>query len=84
MQLAKVIGHARATVKHASLTGWRLLVAQPLGVDDRPDGDPVIAIDQLGSGVGDRVILLSDGSTIREMMDANDSPVRWVVMGIED
>ncbi|GAB4145943.1 MAG: hypothetical protein Tsb009_18370 [Planctomycetaceae bacterium] len=84
MQLAQVIGHATATVKHHSLNGWRMLVVQPLGVNDSLDGDPVIAVDPFNSRIGDRVILVSDGSSIRKMMNANDSPVRWASLGIAD
>ena len=49
-----VIGTATATLRHASMRGWRLLVVQPLLADGRtPDGDPVLAVDALGAGVGD-------------------------------
>lgn len=40
MQVAKIIGRATSTVKHPSLQGWKLLIAQPLGVNDKPDGAP--------------------------------------------
>ena len=49
MQIGEIIGHAVATVKHASLTGWRLPVIQLLGVDGKPDGEPILAIDSLGA-----------------------------------
>src|SRR5216683_1809334 len=62
MQLARVIGHAVSTVKHASMHGWRLLVVQPLGVDDKPDGEPLLAIDSSGSAVNDVVIVSNDGA----------------------
>ena len=53
MNLAKVIGTTTATIKHASLNGWRMLVVQPLLVDGGNDGEPVIAVDNMGSGIGD-------------------------------
>lgn len=84
MQLACVIGHTTSTVKHPSLEGWRMLIVQPLGIDGHDDGDPYIAIDELGAGVGDRVMITGDGSSIREMMKSNNSPVRWAVIGIAD
>ena len=39
MQIGTVVGHAVATVKHASLTGWRLLLVQLLTTDGKPDGE---------------------------------------------
>lgn len=84
MQLATIVGHATATVKHPSMTGWKLLIAQPLTVDDKPDGEPQIVIDNLGAGVEDRVIICNDGAGTRKLMDSKNSPVRWFVMGICD
>lgn len=85
MQLGEVIGTATATVKHPSLHGWKLLVVQLLTADGRgADGEPVLAIDQLGAGGGDRVILTSDGKGTREMMKSETTPVRWSVQGIVD
>jgi len=84
MQTARVVGHAVSTVKHASLHGWRLLVVQPLGPTDQPDGEPLLAIDQLGAGRGDRVIICNDGIGAREMVKAKNSPARWFVMGLPD
>jgi ethanolamine utilization protein EutN len=84
MQLGEIVGHAVSTVKHASLTGWRLLVVQPLTPDGQPDGEPLLAIDSLGAGVGDRVILCNDGAGARQMVGSKNSPARWFVMGIRD
>lgn len=84
MQLAKIVGHATATVKHSSMTGWKLLIAQPLTKDDKADGEPQLIIDNLGAGVGDRVLICNDGAGTRKLMDSKHSPVRWFVMGICD
>jgi ethanolamine utilization protein EutN len=84
MQLAEVIGHATATVKHPTLNGWRMLVVQPLDAQAGPDGTPIIAIDPLGSGPGDRVVISNDGKAAREMVGADNSPVRWAVIGLAD
>jgi ethanolamine utilization protein EutN len=84
MQLGLVVGHAHSTVKHASLTGWRLPLVQLVGVDDKPDGEPVLAIDSLGVAAGDRVILCNDGAGTRQIMGQKNSPARWFVMGLCD
>ncbi|MCR9291104.1 MAG: EutN/CcmL family microcompartment protein [bacterium] len=85
MQVALVVGHASSTVKHASLHAQKLLLTQPLMADGRtPDGDPLLAVDHIGAGSGQRVILTSDGRAIREMLGVENSPIRWAVMGIAD
>jgi ethanolamine utilization protein EutN len=84
MQTARVVGHAVSTIKHPSLNGWRLVLVQPLMPDEKPDGEPLLAIDSLGSGLADRVILSNDGAAAREMVGARNSPARWFVMGIQD
>jgi ethanolamine utilization protein EutN len=82
---ARIHGTATATVKHPSLEGWRLLVAQPVGIDgETPDGDPQLVIDTLGAGRGDPVILTSDGKFMANLVDDKKTPARWSVMGMAD
>ncbi|MGH7126975.1 MAG: EutN/CcmL family microcompartment protein [Planctomycetaceae bacterium] len=84
MQLARVIGHTTSTVKHPTLKGWRMLIVQPLLVDGGADGEPLIAIDNLGARRGDRVMLTNDGASVREMVGFDNTPARWAVIGIAD
>lgn len=85
MQLARVVGTATSTIKHPSMNGWKLLIVQMLAADGKsPDGDPVISIDGLGAGLGQTVLITSDGKGTRELMQNDNTPVRWSVMGIQD
>jgi ethanolamine utilization protein EutN len=85
MQLGTVVGTTTSTVKHPTLAGWKMLVVQFYEADGRtPDGEPIVAIDALGAGVGARVVLSSDGKGTRELVKSGVSPVRWSVVGIED
>jgi ethanolamine utilization protein EutN len=85
MLSGNVVGRATSTVKHDSLRGSKLLIVQPCLADGvTPDGDPVLAVDQIGAGHGDRVILTSDGRYSRELLRADATPVRWTVIGIQD
>jgi ethanolamine utilization protein EutN len=62
-----------------------MLVVQFYGVDGAtPDGDPVVAVDALGAGKGQRVVLSSDGKATRELLGSDTTPVRFSVVGIED
>jgi len=84
MQLGQIIGTATATAKHPTLSGWRMVVAQPLDANGNDEGTPMIAVDNLGSAVGSRVMLTSDGKGVREMIGSNNTPVRWAVLGVID
>lgn len=84
MQLAHVVGHATATVKHPTLNGWRLLVVQLLTADGKADGEPLLAIDSVGAGTGNRVVVSNEGGAARQLVGAKNSPVRWMVLGICD
>jgi ethanolamine utilization protein EutN len=85
MLLARTIGIATATVKHSSMQGQKLLVVQPLAADGKsPDGDPQLAVDLLGVGSGELVVLTSDGRYTRELLKCDNTPVRWSVIGIKD
>ena len=84
MQLGRVIGHATSTIKHRSLSGWRLVVVQPVNVRREPEADPIVAVDKLGSGPGHLVVLNSDGLAAREVVGDPKTPVRFWVSGIVD
>jgi ethanolamine utilization protein EutN len=79
-----VIGHATATVKHPSLTGLRMPLVQVLGPDREPEGDVLVAVDRLGAGIGQVVILSSDGKGAREYVGNEKSPARWFVVALAD
>ena len=85
MQLAQVIGTATATIKHPSMEGFKLLVVLPRLADDRTaDGFPLLAVDQLGAGIGETVMITSDGASARKMLGVERTPVRWTVIGLKD
>ena len=85
MLLALVIGTAVATKKHATMQGQKLLVVQPQLRDGKtPDGDPQIAVDGVGAGIGEMVMITSDGRTARKIVGHVKTPVRWTVIGIQD
>jgi ethanolamine utilization protein EutN len=84
MQLATVIGHATSTIKHPSMQGWRLVIAQPLGASGQPEADPVVAVDKFGAAAGQTIVVNADGRGAREYVGNEKSPVRYFVVGIVD
>ena len=84
MQLGLVLGAATATAKHASMEGRTLLIVQPRLTNGEPDGDPVLAVDMIGAGTGETVMLTSDGRAAREYLGVDATPVRWTTIGTKD
>ena len=84
MTYCRVEGHLTATKKHPSLGGWRLLICQPLDVDGRPEGGPVVALDGLGAGLHEKVVVSTDGAAARLAVGDPNSPARMMIVGIVD
>lgn len=89
MFVAKVTGSMVSTQKVATMVGYKLLVVEPYRVDpkDRSSlvttGRTFIAVDTLGAGVGDYV-LLTQGSSARMTPETKNMPIDAVVVGIVD
>lgn len=82
MQLARVIGSAVATTKTAGLAGRTFLVVQPVTADDEPDGRPYVAVDRVGAGSGE-VVLVALGSAARVSLGV-EAEVDAAVVAIVD
>ena len=83
MQIGRVVGQAVSTVKHPSMTGWRLLLVQLLTADGKEDGEPLLAIDNLGARSARRVVICpTTAARSGKLVGRKNSPVRWMVMGI--
>ncbi len=84
MQIGQIVGHGIATAKHASLTGCRLLLVRLLTADGKDDGEPILAIDALGAGIGAKVIVSNDGAAVQLAVGTKKTPIRWMVIGLCD
>jgi microcompartment protein CcmK/EutM len=83
MLLGRVAGTVVASRKEPLMEGWRLLVVQQLGVDNKPTGGYVVATDAVGAGVGE-VVLYASGSSARQTETTKDRPCDAVIMAIVD
>ena len=89
MFLARVTGSVVATQKIASMKGAKLLVIEPLRVDEKkkdhlhPTGRTFVAVDTLGAG-RDEVVLVVQGSSARLTPETKDLPVDAVIIGLVD
>ena len=84
MLVARVIGELVSTHKHSSHEGRKALVVQPLELDGSKRGDPVIAFDAVDAGVGDRVLLVTEGFSAMTSVGRPQSPIDMAVVGVID
>lgn len=82
MMLARVIGTVVSTIQHPSLDGKRLLLTRRLGLDGKPTGGPIIAVDTVEATAGQTVLILDEGNGARQVLDAKDAPIRTVIVGV--
>lgn len=84
MILGRVIGEIHGTIKHRWYESHRMLVVEKTAPDGKPTGDYVIAVDAVGAGADERVIVNDEGNGARQIFESSDAPVRSVVVGIID
>ncbi len=84
MLIARVIGEMVSTHKHSSHLGRKALMVQPLDLDGSNRGDPVIAFDAVDAGVGDQVLLVTEGFSAMTSVGRPQSPIDMAVVGVID
>jgi ethanolamine utilization protein EutN len=84
MQIGRVVGTVVATQKHPKFEGAKLLLVQPLTLDDQPRGTTVLAVDALGAGVDEKVLIVMEGRAAGEALGRKLAPVDAAVIGIID
>ena len=84
MLIGRVIGELVATQKHPSHEGRKVLVVQPLNLDGSDRGDAVLALDAVDAGVGDRILLSTDGWAASSATGRPQSPIDMAVIGFID
>jgi microcompartment protein CcmK/EutM len=84
MLIARVVGELVSTQKHSSHEGRKLLLVQPLNLDGSTRGDAVVALDAVDAGVGDRVLLTTEGFSAMTAVGRPQSPIDMAVIGFID
>jgi microcompartment protein CcmK/EutM len=84
MQLARVVGTVVSTQKHAKFEGAKLLLVQPIGLDDSPRGTALLAVDSVGAGVHEKVLVVIEGRAAGEALGRKLAPVDAAIIGIVD
>jgi len=84
MLIGRVIGDVVATRKAPSHEARKLLLVQPLNLDGSDRGDPVVALDAVDAGEGDRVLLSTEGFSAMTAVGRPNSPIDSAVVGVID
>jgi len=83
MLFARVIGNVVCTRKDEKLNGSKLLLVQPVDIDGKPKGNPLVAIDVVGAGEGE-LVLIVQGSSARQTKRTEGNPVDCAIFAIVD
>ena len=85
MRCCRVVGPMWAAVKHPAYQGRPLFVVQPIDDQGKDSGNSFVAIDHVQAGVGDKVIVLTEGNGVRQILKMGDIvPIRSIIVGIVD
>lgn len=84
MFIARVVGDVVATHRHGELGGRKLLLVRRLSTLGREEGAEVVALDVIGVGVGERVLVVQEGGAARSLSKSARIPAQAVVVGVVD
>ncbi len=84
MLIGRIIGDVVATQKSPSHQGRKILVVQPLNLDGSDRGEPVLALDAVDAGIGDRVLITTEGWSAMTAVGRPNSPIDTAVIGVVD
>ncbi len=84
MIVGTITGTIHSTINHPFYDARRLMLVEREDEDLRPTGSYLIAVDSVGAGVGERVLVLDEGNGARQVFTSADAPVRSVIVGIVD
>ena len=84
MQIARVIGTVVSTQKNRKFDGAKLMLVQPLNIDVTPRGHALLAVDGVGAGVDEKVLVVLEGRAAAEALGKRGAPVDAAIIGIID
>jgi len=84
MIVGRVAGELTSTINHPFFDGSTLLIVDRETPDGEPTGDYLVAVDTVGAGRGQRVLVLDEGNGARQIVGCSTAPLRSVVVGIVD
>jgi len=84
MLICQVVGNLVATQKNRKLEGAKLMLVQPLGLNDAPTGATFLAIDSVGAGIGEKVLVVIEGKAAGQALGQKAAAVDAAIIGVID
>ncbi len=84
MFIARVVGDVVSTHRHEHLGHRKLLLVRRLALDGAEEAAELIALDVIGVGVGERVLVVQEGGAARALFDDEHIPAQVVIVGVVD
>jgi ethanolamine utilization protein EutN len=84
MLICRVVGNLVATQKNRKLEGAKLMFVQPLDLDDQPTGATFLAIDSVGAGIGEKVLVVIEGKAAGQALGRKAAAVDAAIIGVID
>jgi len=84
VRVGEIVGTVVSTQKHSTLKGAKLLLVQPVDASGRAAGTSLLAVDSVGAGVGERVLVVIEGRAAGDALGRKTAPVDAAIVGIVD
>lgn len=84
MKVCEVLGDLVAAAQHPAYEGHKIMIVRPLRDDGTPAGSSFVAVDHVQAGPGDRVLVLTEGNGVRQLLGKDAGPIRSIIVGIVD
>lgn len=84
MRICRVIGTVVATAHHPTYDGHKIMLVRPETPTGDPAADAFVAVDHVQAGPNDRVLVLTEGNGVRQLLGAETGPIRSIIVGIID
>jgi ethanolamine utilization protein EutN len=84
MIIGRIVSQLHSTHKNQAFHGAKLLLVQPLDLDDNASGEVILAVDAVDAGEGDRVLVVQEGWSANYLLGTTNAPVEAAVIGVVD
>jgi ethanolamine utilization protein EutN len=84
MIVGKVAGTIFSTINHPFYDGKKLLIVDKIAPPGIPGEGYIIAIDSVGAGIGEYVLVIDEGNSARQVVNSATAPLRSIIVGIID
>lgn len=84
MIIGRVIGEIHATIQHPFYAGKKLMVVEKITPEGKPLEEYVVAVDSVGAGPGETVLIVDEGNSARQIVQSTTAPLRSIIVGIVD